>query len=152
MMDRRGFRYPLAPLQKMTQWDANNLRQELARLAAEERKRHAVVSQSEQAYQMATVAVREQSMAGVLDAARHSLWLRHLDQLDGVLAQANKALAEVSSRKQEVVDLLAERHRYLKGLEAHRAELLQQFAKEQSAKEAVQLDETWLVANRNKGN
>ncbi len=142
--DLRGFEYVAEPVLRRRQWELDAVVAEMGRLL----ERLAQAKSRAAALREQLVAQAEASNGAVgarFDPVAHVRSLAWLANLQGRIADAERALAQLETQREEVSGRLRALQSQVDAIEAHREDAVRDFAADTAARQASEADRDWLA-------
>ncbi len=153
MNSQRGFIYPLAPLCKLSTWELERRRLELAEEVANEADKRQTMAADQRRLSDAIASLGEQKdLNASIDPAARALWLGYLHHLDQQCQQAVQQVEAATIVRQQAADRYKARYQQHQGLETHRENALIEYKRIQDAAIFASVDESWLQTSHWKRN
>ncbi|PHV12871.1 hypothetical protein [Chitinimonas sp. BJB300] len=153
MNSQRGFIYPLAPLCKLSAWELERRRLELAEEVANETDKRQTMATSQRRLSDAVALLGVQAgLDAPIDPAARAMWLGYLHRLDQHCQQAAQQVEDAAAVRQQAADRYKARHQQHQGLESHRENALLEYKRIQGAAVFASVDESWLQTSHWKRN
>jgi len=146
-VDLRRFGYALEPLLRQRRWQLEALEARLARAAAEIREAESALADLRGRLEKERASAAR-TLAASLEPARHLRTLRFLAWLEGMVRDAERALAELRARRAELAAEHLGATRRVEALERHREECVADFVREEERRVASEADRDWLSRMR----
>lgn len=143
--DRRGFQYALEPVLKMTEWEMNDLFQELAEHNAKVNEQQLIVDDLNSLIASARIELLKQRLdKAVINIDAQRLAHNYMQQMQSRQQQASLQLQEVIQARVEVQKKLNEVRKFVDSLEKNKETIGSEFDQETAKKEYQLSDDNWL--------
>jgi len=142
--DLRGFEYVAEPVLRRRQWQLDAVVAEMGRALerlAQAKSRTALL----RSQLVAQVKASSGAVGGRFDPAAHARSLVWLASLQGRIADAERALTQLETQREEMSGRLRALQSQVDAIEAHRADAVRDFIADTAARLASEADRDWLA-------
>ncbi|MBV8464757.1 MAG: hypothetical protein JO218_02320 [Burkholderiales bacterium] len=143
--DPRGFRYALEPLRRKCGWELEDARLTVVQLSdeiAQVRERIATL-QGQLDAELVAVAER-QGRDRVIHIDQHLLAASYIASLRWQVDSAHGQLAELENKRDEAINEVHRLQKLSEGLDEHRDEAIEEYARALGTAAIVEADDAWL--------
>lgn len=142
--DLRGFKYPLEPLARRTQWELDELNGKLAKAQHELATARAELGGVESLHKQVSDNLGRHLQLR-LDSSRHQAGLLYLAQLQASMKKLQAQVDALDTVRTELLQLCCAAETRLEGLRSHESAVIDTYLREQSYLHAAEADRDWMT-------